>query len=146
AKYGSNGEAKSALAKPQLHVWSTDAIHQRERFSYWREALCQAVFNLTIEGHPQDFSARITSRSSGVLRFATSESSAYQVARTARDIDTAPADHYSVYVQVSGHSVITQGDQTLAFRPNDIAISNGRYPFRCDIPGAGRRVIAVIPI
>ena len=42
-----------------MHVWSTDAIRERERFSYWREALCQAVFNLTIEAQPESFSARI---------------------------------------------------------------------------------------
>jgi AraC family transcriptional regulator, positive regulator of tynA and feaB len=146
ANTGSTGDPKSALsAKAQVHVWSTDAIRERERFSYWREALCQAVFNLTIEAAPQQFSARITARSSGVLRFATSESTGYQVVRNRRDIDTAPSDHYSVFVQLRGLSVINQCDQSLAFHPNDIAISDGRFPFHADLPGDGRRAFAVIP-
>jgi len=146
AKTTLTGEAKSAVLDPQVHVWSTDAIRDRERFSYWREALCQAVFNLTVEAHAQDFEARITSRASGVLRFATSQSSDYQVVRTQRDIDTAPADHYSVFVQLRGHSVISQGDQALAFLPSDIAISDGRFPFVADMRGGnGYRAIAVIP-
>ena len=145
AKTGSTDGANCAVARPQVSVWSTDAIRDRERFSYWREALCQAVFNLTIEAHPQDFSARISSRNSGALRFARLESSSYQVVRTARDIDTAPSDHYSVYVQVRGQSVITQGGETLAFMPSDIAISDGRFPFHVNLPGEGRRVVAVIP-
>jgi AraC family transcriptional activator of tynA and feaB len=145
AKTSATGEAKGAVPNTQVHVWSTDTIRNRERFSYWREALCQAVFNLTIEAHPQDFAARITSRASGVLRFATSQSSGYQVVRTQRDIDTAPADHYSVFVQLRGHSVISQGDQALAFLPSDIAISDGRFPFVADMRGTGYRAIAVIP-
>lgn len=146
ANNGSTGDPKSAApSNVQVNVWSTDAIRERERFSYWREALCQAVFNLTIEAAPQRFSARITSRSSGVLRFATSESSGYQVVRNRRDIDTAPSDHYSVFVQLRGQSVITQGGAAAAYLPSDICISDGRFPFHADLPGDGRRVIAVIP-
>lgn len=145
AKTSPTGESRSAVPPAQVNIWSTEAIRDRERFSYWREALCQAVFNLTIEANPRDFEARITSRASGVLRFATSQSSGYQVVRTQRDIDTAPADHYSVFVQLRGHSVITQGDQALAFLPSDIAISDGRLPFVADMPGDGYRAIAVIP-
>ena len=146
ANNGSAGDPKCAPpSKAQVQVWSTDAIRERERFSYWREALCQAVFNLTIEAAPQRFSARITSRSSGVLRFATSESSGYQVVRNRRDIDTAPSDHYSVFVQLRGQSVISQCEKSLAFHPNDIAISDGRFPFHADLPGDGRRAFAVIP-
>jgi len=135
----------NAQVNAQVHVWSTDAIRERERFSYWREALCQAVFNLTIEAPPERFSARITSRSAGVLRFATSESTGYQVVRTRRDIETAPSDHYSVFVQLRGHSVITQNGKSVAYLPNDIAISDGRFPFHADLPGEGRRAFAVIP-
>ena len=146
ANNGPTGDPKCAPpSKAQVHVWSTDTIRERERFSYWREALCQAVFNLTIEAPPESFSARITSRSSGVLRFATSESTGYQVVRSRRDIDTAPSDHYSVFVQLRGQSVINQCDKSLAFQPNDIAISDGRFPFLADLPGHGRRAFAVIP-
>jgi AraC family transcriptional activator of tynA and feaB len=144
ANHTPTGEAKG-IAKARGHVWSTDAIRERERFSYWREALCKSVFNLTIEAHPENFSARIIARNAGVLRFATSESTPYQVVRTRRDIDTAPPDHYSVFVQVRGRSVITQGDESLCYLPNDIAISDGRSPFHCDLPDDGRRAFAVIP-
>ena len=153
AKNGSARESKAAAAKPQMqpqvkpqvHVWSTDAIRAHERFSYWREALCQSMFNLTIEAAPQGFSARVASRSAGILRFASSEATGYRVLRNRRDIDTAPSDHYSVFVQLQGRSVITQQDQALAIDPSDICISDGRFPFHADLPGHGRRIIAVIP-
>ena len=57
AKTGSTDGANCAVARPQVSVWSTDAIRDRERFSYWREALCQAVFNLTIVAQLSHFSS-----------------------------------------------------------------------------------------
>ena len=129
----------------KVDIWSTDDARARERFCYWRDAVCRAVFNISIEAAPESFSARITSRSSGPLRFATSESSPYQVVRTRRDIDTAPADHYSVFAQVKGQSVIHQGDEAFAFTANDICISDGTQPFHCDLPDDGFRAFAVIP-
>ena len=133
------------IRSAKVDIWSTDDTQSRERFSYWRDAVCRAVFNISIEAAPERFSARITSRSSGPLRFATSESSPYRVVRTRRDIDTAPADHYSVFAQVKGLSVIHQCDDSFAFSPNDICISDGTQPFRCDMPDDGYRAFAVIP-
>lgn len=133
------------VTSAKVDIWSTDNTQARERFSYWRDAVCRAVFNISIEATPERFSARITSRSSGPLRFATSESSPYQVVRTRRDIDTAPADHYSVFAQVKGQSVIHQCDDSFAFNLNDICISDGTQPFHCNLPNDGFRAFAVIP-
>ena len=133
------------VASAKVDIWSTDDARARERFSYWRDAVCRAVFNISIEAAPDRFSARITARSSGLLRFATSESSPYRVVRTRRDIDTAPADHYSVFAQVKGRSVIEQCADSFAFDPSDICISDGTRPFHCDLPDDGFRAFAVIP-
>ena len=29
--------------------WSTEAIGERERFSYWRDVVCQSLFNVSAE-------------------------------------------------------------------------------------------------
>jgi AraC-like DNA-binding protein len=87
---------------------------------------------------------RIAARSCGPLRFATSECTGYQIIRSRRDIESAPADHYSVYMQLRGQTVINQGDETFAFAPHDIAISDGTHPFRAALSNGGRG-IAVIP-
>jgi AraC family transcriptional regulator, positive regulator of tynA and feaB len=136
---------QAAPAKAEVDIWSTDATNARERFSYWRDAVCRAVFNISIEAQPEHFSAHIASRGSGPLRFATSESSGYQIVRTRRDIDSAPADHYSIFAQVHGVSVISQCGESFPYNPNDICISDGRRPFIADMPGAGCRAFAVIP-
>jgi len=130
-------------AKADVNVWSTDAIVESERFSYWREAICQAVFSISIEASPERFSARIAARNSGALRFAKSESTGYKLVRTARDIESAPADYYAIYLQISGQTITTVGESTMPFYANDIAIYDGLRPFRA--VHAGRRAIAIVP-
>jgi AraC family transcriptional regulator, positive regulator of tynA and feaB len=126
-----------------ISTWSTAAIHPRERFSYWREAVCSAVFGISIEASSDHFSACMTARSSGPFRFAKSESIGYHVVRNRRDIASSPSDHYSIYLQLSGQTVSMLADETVAFSADDIGIYDGREPFRA--AHAGRRAIAVVP-
>ena len=107
--------------------------------------MCRAVFNISIEAPPERLSARISARTSGPLRLATSSSiGAYELTRSRRDIASAPADHYSVFLQQSGCSVINHSDETVAIYSNDIAIYDGRLPFHGTFFD-GKRTIAVIP-
>jgi AraC-like DNA-binding protein len=126
--------------------WSTDTVGPRERFSYWREAVCRSIFNLTIEapagGH---FAARMTAHSSGPLRVALGESTGYRLFRSKQDVDNAQEDSYSIYLQLRSQAVIGQCNQTFTFQPGDIAISDLQYPFTATLAGGGRRVTTVIP-
>ena len=137
-------QLRSAPAlRTQVDIWSTNAVQGRERFSYWRDAVCRAVFGISIEAPPERFSARIAARSAGPLRFAISESTGYELIRSARDIDREPADHYSIYLQLSGSSVSTLHDQQVSLEAHDMAVYDGKKPFRA--LHSGRRAIAVVP-
>jgi hypothetical protein len=109
--------------------WSTEAINARERFSYWRDMVCNALFSISPEAPSERFSARIKMRSSGPLRFAVCESTSYRNIRTNRDVDRAPADHYTIYLQLRGQTCMEQCDHSFAFQRNDMFISDGRRPF-----------------
>lgn len=128
-----------------MDVWSTDDVRARERFSYWREAVCQAVFNISIEALPEQFSARFVARSAGPLRFSTSESTGYELIRNRRDIANAPADHYTILLQLRGQTVIAQDDETVAVHGGDVAVFDGHQPFRATLSDTARRAIAVVP-
>ena len=140
-------EAQQQQSAPALQtrvdIWSTDAVQGRERFAYWRDAVCRAVFGISIEAPPEHFSARIAARSAGPLRFAISDTTGYELVRSARDIDSAPSDHYSIYLQLSGRSLSTLHDQPLCLGPNDVAFYDGTKPIRA--VHSGRRAIAVVP-
>jgi AraC family transcriptional regulator, positive regulator of tynA and feaB len=125
--------------------WSTDTVQPRERFSYWRDAVCRSIFNLTIDAPAGHFAARMTARSAGPLRIALSESTAYVVSRTRREVESASDDSYSIYLQLRNEATISQCHQAFTFQPGDIAISDLQHPFTAILAEDGQRVTTVIP-
>src|ERR1044072_4454 len=105
----------AAAAAAQVDILSTGTVAAREKVAYWREAVCSAVFGISVETMPEQFSARITARNAGPLRFAMSESTAYRIARSQQQIDASPSDHYSVYLQLSGQTVSSMNDEMFTF-------------------------------
>jgi AraC family transcriptional activator of tynA and feaB len=125
--------------------WSTDAVHAHERFSYWREVVCQTVLNVSTESPPDSFSARISGRRFGDLRFASFDCTGHEIVRNHRHVARAPDDHYVITLHRRGRSHFSQGDETLSLEPNEIAIVDGRLPFRIAFSESVSRSVAVIP-
>jgi AraC family transcriptional activator of tynA and feaB len=125
--------------------WSTDTINERDRFSYWREMICSTLFSISPETPSERFSARLTVRNSGQLRFAKCESTSYEIVRTGRDISRAPADQYTIYLQLRGQTTMDQCGETISFGRNDVVISDCRRPFRAMLSNDGYRAVAVVP-
>jgi AraC-like DNA-binding protein len=107
--------------------------------------ICNTLFSISPEAPSERFSARITARNSGSLRFATCESTSYEIVRTRRDIDRAPVDHYTIYLQLRGHTTMHQCGESVSFDRNEIIISDCRRPFRAVLSNDGCRAIAVVP-
>jgi AraC-like DNA-binding protein len=128
-----------------MREWSTDAVRAHERFSYWREAICQSIFNLNIEAPAGPFSARLSARNAGAVRIAIGESTRYELTRGAREAANDSAAHYSVYLQLRGQLNITQGGESFVFGPNDVAISDLQRPLRGAHSDGGRRITLVLP-
>jgi AraC-like DNA-binding protein len=103
------------------------------------------MFNISIEAASERFTARLTTRSSDALRFARSESSDYRMMRSRRDVESAPADHWTIYLQMDGRTIFEQDGDTITLHPNDIALLDGRRPFRAEFSAGGRRAIATLP-
>jgi AraC-like DNA-binding protein len=107
--------------------------------------VCRSIFNISIEAPPGPFSARLASRVAGPLRLAVGESTSYDAVRTRQDVSSAPADAYSIYLQLARDTVISQAERTFNFAPCDIAVSDLRHPFRASVQGGGKRITTVIP-
>jgi AraC family transcriptional activator of tynA and feaB len=142
-KMADGEQSQQRAAETRVDIFSTEAVGARERFSYWRDAICRSVFGISIEAAPEGFAARIAARSTGALRFAQSESIPYAIVRTARDIANESADHYSIYMQITGRTDCTLDDREVSLGTNDIGVYDGRTAFRAT--HSGRRAIAVLP-
>lgn len=128
-----------------MNTWTTDTVNERERFSFWREMICNTLFSISPEAPGNRFSARLAIRTAGPLRFAMCESTRYEIIRTQRDIARAPADLYTIYLQRRGRTVINQCGETIEFHRNDIVLSDCRQPYRANLSNDGCRAVALVP-
>lgn len=128
-----------------MTIWTTDTVKPNDRFSFWREVVCQTVLNVSTEARPDRFWARISGRSSGDLRFAAFDSTSHDIVRSKEHLASAPADNYLISLQRRGQCEITQGNDAILLNPGEIAIVDGQEPFRVTFPDAVSRILAVVP-
>ena len=125
-------------------TWSTDTVGTSERFSFWHEAVCEAVLNVSTEAPSDGFQAKISSQSVDGLRFACFAASGHEIVRNKSHIAKSSDEHYLVSLQHRGQSQISQADAAFLLDAGEIAILDGQRPFRVAFPTQVERVLAVI--
>lgn len=126
-------------------TWSTDSVAPREGLSFWREAVCDVVLNVTAVGPAERFAARICGQGFGALRFAAFTATAHDIVRTRRHAEEAGEDTYLISLQCRGASQMTQGELAFQLDPGEIAIMDGTRPFTVAFPDRVSRILAVVP-
>ena len=126
--------------------WSTATTRPKERFSYWHEAVCEAVLNVATENPPErDFEGTIAAVEFGDLRFARFGATRHEIVRTRRHVDRASSEHMLVSLQQSGRSLLSQFDRSCELRAGEVGIIDAARPFHISFPGDVRRAIAILP-
>ena len=120
-------------------------IRADERFSYWREVVCHSVLNVSIETKPEKFSARITGRNFGDLRFVKFDCTGHELVRTTQQVERMPEDYYVFTLHRGGTSRFSQNGRTISLETNEIAIVDAQSPFRIVYPENASRSAVVIP-
>jgi AraC-like DNA-binding protein len=136
---------KGAEGDADVATWSTDTVRAGERFSFWREVVCQTVLNVATEAPRERFQAHISGRSFAALRVAAFDSTSHEIVRSPQHTARFPEDNYLISLQRRGQSRITQHGDPFPLDPGEIAIVDGQKPFRIAFPAPVSRVIAVIP-
>lgn len=126
-------------------VWSTEAIAPRKRFEYWREIICKTALDVSTEADSGDFSARMYGRSVGDIRLVSFECTGHDIVRDRHRADSKPEDRYVFTLHLRGHSHFSQGNETLSLRPHEIAVVDGRLPFRISFKESVSRASIIIP-
>jgi AraC family transcriptional activator of tynA and feaB len=126
-------------------LWSTRTVAPSERFSFWREVVCEAVMNVGTE-HPSDgFNGDLTCSQYGDMRFSAFTVSPHEVVRLKLHIGRSGNAHYLVSRQRSGVTRMSQNDDVCELQPGDVGLVDGTRPFRLEYLQPVDRVVAVIP-
>jgi AraC-like DNA-binding protein len=115
--------------------FDTGTVRERDRFAYWREAVCDSYVQLGCEKPKEQepgFSGRISlSRLSNLsLSFVSGKS--HDVHRRRRDISRSADSFFLLSLQLKQSSNISQGNRSAVLMPGDCAIysSTERYMLR----------------
>jgi AraC-like DNA-binding protein len=121
-------------------------VESRHRFSYWRDAVCQAILNVDAEPQgSENFEARISGHSIGSAKLACFVSKPHQIVRNRSHVVRAGESGYLVSWQKEGRSRIVQGDASIGLGPGEIGVIDVERSFRVDFPTSVNRTLALIP-
>jgi hypothetical protein len=96
-----------------LDTLSTDLLQPSSRFAFWSEIVCRTFTMLDCRvADRTGFRARLCSRSIADISVARVEASASGVARTAGLIRSGHDDSHIVMLQISGSTLIRQGERS----------------------------------
>ncbi len=130
------------LPPPRERVWSTDDVTPRERFDYWRDAICAAYVRL--DASPVGagtFSGSVTAQDWPGLRLSRVASSAQHVRRRPDD----GSDDCLVSLQVRGRSRIGQSGRSAALVPGTLALYEAGRAYSLDFDDPYEQVVVQFP-
>ncbi len=86
-----------------MELWSTEQIKPTEKFSYWREVLCQAYTALDpVVNNASMFSGTVTSKKLADVDVTSIASKAQKIFRGENEIRKMPNEYYFLNLQISG--------------------------------------------
>jgi AraC-like DNA-binding protein len=122
-----------------MKLWSIQSRAQNERFSYWREVLCEAFVSLNPilnEKHTViDFAGEVSSRSLSTTAQTRVFSKAQHIQRRGEEILRNPVEYCFAKFQLEGSCVVRQDGQESMVLPGDFSIVDSTRPYFLDYQG-----------
>lgn len=116
-----------------MTVWTTDTLPERERFSYWREVLCEAYVALNPEVvSGASFVGEVKSNSLSSFNVTTISSVAQHIFRGKSEIIANPQEVYFLNLQLKGTSRMSQLGREALIQPGQFAIVDAMEPYLVD--------------
>jgi AraC-like DNA-binding protein len=131
---------------PDTALFSTDAIAPRERFAYWREAVCDVFVQLECERLDHGpFTGAIATRPFGALTLSEVAARPQHVVRSRRQIARAREDDLLVSVQLDGGGTIEQDGHTARLGLGDFCLYDSARPYTLHFAGPFRQLVLQFP-
>lgn len=132
-----------------MKVWSTQSYAQNERFSYWRDVLCEAFVSLNPILEEQqvavDFVGEVSSRTLSISAQTRVFSRAQCVQRCGEEIRRNPVEYCFANFQLEGSCMVRQDTQESLVTPGDFSVVDSTRPYSLDFQGDWRVLSFRIP-
>lgn len=124
---------------------TTDSVGAAERFSYWRELICDTFVGLDAEGPGRGFTGTLRTAQSGPLRRTHVRSVAHRVVRSRRQIDRGAGEDVLVSVQRMGRGLVRQDGREALLAPGDLALYDAARPYTLTFDGPFAQSVFQLP-
>jgi AraC-like DNA-binding protein len=112
-------------------LWSTDEVDERERLSYWVEAVCNTYVQLDCDTAEINggFYGHIEVDQLATLGISRVTAASQSVRRTPAKIAQATEDFFLVSIQTVGNGTILQDGRTAELEPGDFTLYDSTRPY-----------------
>jgi len=130
----------------QVARYSTAEVAPRDRFAYWREAVCESYVQLGCEAQQvSDFSGDLSITRHSVLSISDVSGGQHSVVRRKRDISIAAEDYFLVSLQRKNTSRLTQFGNQSVLRPGDIGVYDSSHPYLLELSDSFFQTVLQLP-
>ena len=126
--------------------YDTGTVSERERFAYWREAVCDAYVHLGCETEQlQGFEGQLDIVRHSVLSISHVSGNAHSVERRKSDIGRANDPYFLLSLQTEKTSQINQFGTSSVLHPGDMAIYTSSDPYHLRLSDKFSMMVVQLP-
>ncbi len=126
--------------------FSTTLVSGPDRFSYWREAVCDAYVQLGCEAiEKQTFQGEIRLERLPNISISFVSGTAHEVHRRVRDIARSSDEYFLLSLQMQNTSLVAQGDRVAELQPGDCALYGSTDPYVLTLSDRFRQLVVQVP-
>ncbi|WP_419911620.1 helix-turn-helix domain-containing protein [Hoeflea sp.] len=128
------------------HHYRTNDVRPRERFSYWREAVCEAYVQLGCEGGDREhFHGGIGVEHYSNLSISNVYGMAHEVYRRGKDIARASDEFFLLSMQMKQISFVAQHGHVAQLEPGDFALYSSTDPYQLTLTDNFSQMVVQLP-
>lgn len=125
---------------------STRSVGEKERFAFWREAVCHSYVQLDCAcDDPDRFDGEIVLNRLSRLSTSFVRGSQQQVRRRRQDIAHASDESFLVSLQMRQHGIVRQSGREAHLLPGDFALYSSTDRYTLDLPDNFRQFVIQVP-
>ncbi len=127
-------------------LFTTDAVHPRDRYDLWHEVACKAIIGH--ESHPKDrprFDAALTGAFLANIDVVVFDVAPMDAARTARNIADTPNDSLLVCRQLCGKVAFEQAGRQIVLTPGAMTLMDAQRPYTAKFADRARMLVLKLP-
>jgi len=126
--------------------YDTDDVPLNQRFSYWRESVCNSYVQLGCDAkNRHEFRGVIEIARHSVLSISRVAGLAHRVDRRKRDIRSATDAYFLLSLQTAESSKVTQFGKCTHLRPGDMALYSSTDPYSLELTEDFSQTVVQLP-